>query len=153
MTDSRHFLLNALMICASFVLAAVSAAATQDTLVLSIDKAIPLALIINELVTNAMKHAFADGRTGEIRIGLQEYRDRSRPVPTDLGRAYTFELTVADNGVGLPAGFDAKNQKSLGLQLVGMLTQQLAGQFAMESTAGTAVHILFDQNEKTQEQS
>ncbi len=120
---------------------------------LSIDKAIPLALIINELVTNAMKHAFADGRTGEIRIGLQEYRDRSRPVPTDLGRVYTFELTVADNGVGLPAGFDAKNQKSLGLQLVGMLTQQLAGQFAMESTAGTAVHILFDQNEKTQEQS
>ena len=60
-----------------------------------------------------------------------------------------YELTVADDGVGLPAGFDAKNQKSLGLQLVTMLTRQLDGSLAIESKDGTSVHIVFSNNEKT----
>ena len=116
---------------------------------LVIDKAIPLALIINELVTNAMKHAFPDGRPGEIRISLQERRGTSpcrdtRCAPTDQDRrAPAYELTVADNGIGLPAGFDPKNQKSLGLQLVTMLTKQLDGTLAIESSGGTSVRITF----------
>ena len=136
---------------------------------LVIDKAIPLALIINELVTNAIKHAFPDGRSGEIRIALNECRDKACPrmgtrlVPTDnmgtarlvpaRGCAPTYELTVADNGAGLPAGFDPKNQKSLGLQLVDMLTKQLGGSLAIESSGGTAVHIKFSNNEKNEKQS
>ena len=125
---------------------------------LVIDKAIPLALIINELLTNTLKHAFPDGRQGEIRISLQERssvkfysttdnKDAAQPVP-ERGHA-TYELTVADDGVGLPADFDAKNQKSLGLQLVTMLTKQLDGTLAIESSGGTSVHIIFNNNEKT----
>ena len=144
---------------------------------LVIDKAIPLALIINELVTNAMKHAFADGQPGEIRISLQECRgvkfyataenmdtytssDKSRlvttenigTIPTDGENVPTYELTVADNGVGLPVGFDPKNQKSLGLQLVTMLVKQLGGQLAIESRGGTSVCIIFSSNEKNEKQ-
>ncbi|MCX6557409.1 MAG: PAS domain-containing protein [Candidatus Aminicenantes bacterium] len=138
---------------------------------LVIDKAIPLALIINELVTNAMKHAFPDGQPGEIRIALQERRGTARcaplkntdptpnegtvpgrgtarRAPTDEENAPTYELTVADNGVGLPAGFDPKNQKSLGLQLVTMLTRQLGGKLTIESKGGTSIAITFNRNEK-----
>ena len=120
---------------------------------LVIDKAIPLALIINELLTNAMKHAFPDGRPGEIHITLQKCRDKSQLVPTDPDRATVYELTVSDNGAGLPAGFDPKNQKSLGLQLVDMLTKQLGGSLAIESRGGTSVHIIFSNNEKSEKQS
>jgi PAS domain S-box-containing protein len=120
---------------------------------LSVDKAIPLALIINELVTNAMKHAFPNGRLGEIRIALNERRDTSRLVHTDTGHSLTYELTVADDGVGLPAGFDPESQKSLGLQLVSMLTKQLGGSLAIESKGGASVHISFANDEKIKTQS
>jgi PAS domain S-box-containing protein len=121
---------------------------------LAIDKAIPLALIINELLTNAMKHAFPEGRPGEIHITLHECRgtppcrDKSRRAPTDHGCAPTYELIVADNGAGLPAGFDPKNQKSLGLQLVAMLTQQLGGSFIAANEAGAVFRVSFDAHEK-----
>ncbi len=144
---------------------------------LAIDKAIPLALIINELVTNAIKHAFPHDRPGEISIALREYGDRSRPVTTDTTgmaanldrvltehiditpregtalRAPTHELTIADNGAGLPAGFDPKNQKSLGLQLVTMLVKQLDGTLAIGSSKGTAVTITFSYHEKSEKHS
>jgi PAS domain S-box-containing protein len=109
---------------------------------LVIDKAIPLALIINELLTNAMKHAFPDGRPGEIRISLQE--DGHDPA---------YELVVADNGAGMPSGFDPGSQKSLGLQLVAMLAKQLNGSLAFASSGGTSVHIKFSNNEKSEKQS
>jgi PAS domain S-box-containing protein len=132
---------------------------------LTIDKAIPLALVLNELVTNAMKHAFPEGRPGEIRISLHEYRGTARraplkntdptpqegtarPVP-ERGCAPTHELIVADNGVGLPAGFDLKTQKSLGLQLVAMLARQLDAALAFESAPGAIATIAFHCNEKS----
>jgi PAS domain S-box-containing protein len=125
---------------------------------LSIDKAIPLALIINELLTNALKHAFPDGRAGEIRITLREGRGKSRrapsantdptPVEDTVRSPHAYELIVTDDGVGLPAGFDLKNQKSLGLQLVAMLTQQLDGSFIAANEAGAVFRVSFDLHEK-----
>jgi two-component sensor histidine kinase len=121
---------------------------------LAIDKAIPLALIVNELVTNALKHAFPDGQPGEIRISLQERRctdprtGAARRAPTNQDCAPTYELTIVDNGIGLPAGFDLKNQKSLGLQLVTMLARQLDGKLTIESKGGTSFAITFNHNEK-----
>jgi PAS domain S-box-containing protein len=128
---------------------------------LAIDKAIPLALIVNELLTNALKHAFPDGRAGEIRISLQERRGVKSFAPTkdadtilpDRDSVPAFELIVADNGVGLPAGFDVKTQKSLGLQLVVMLTKQLDATLAIESKGGTSAHVIVTANEKNKTQS
>ncbi len=78
-------------------------------------QAIPCALIVNELLTNSLKHAFADGRSGEIRLVLKrETNERIR-------------LRVSDNGPGLPADFAARQSRSLGLQLVSDLARQLQG--------------------------
>lgn len=97
-----------------------------------IDKAIPCSLIINELVANSMEHAFPNGRTGEIEIGLKEENHR-------------VILTVKDNGVGLSNGMDPQTHtSSLGLQLINMLTDQLNGEIVFDNSGvGFAVTISF----------
>ncbi len=97
---------------------------------LDIDLAVPCGLIVNELVSNALKYAFPDGRAGEIRVGLA--RD---------GRNYI--LTVSDNGPGLPPDVDFRNTPSLGLQLVNMLAGQLEGTVELDSSKGTRFKITF----------
>ena len=135
------------------------------------DAAVPCGLILNELIANACKHAFPAGQPGEIRISLQERRgvkfyalpeesgtalrrDRSRPVPTnktgtarraptDGENAPTFALTIADNGVGLPAKVNWKNPDTVGLQLVKMLSQQLNGSITLDRSTGTVFSLQF----------
>ena len=91
----------------------------------------PCGLILNELVTNALKHAFPGDRPGCIRVTLE------RATPQSA------RLTVADDGVGLPATLDPRHTASLGLQLICLLTQQLHGTVNFERGPGTTVHILF----------
>jgi two-component sensor histidine kinase len=79
------------------------------------DVAVPLSLIVNELVTNALKYAFPAGTPGTIGISCQA---------TDEN---VFVLTVADDGVGLPPDFDLNRSESLGMRLVQGLTEQLSG--------------------------
>jgi len=79
---------------------------------LTLDQAIPCGLILNELVSNALKHGFPDGRAGTIRIGLRCQNDRVR-------------IELADDGVGMPQEQDPEAQGSLGLQLVHTLIDQL----------------------------
>jgi PAS domain S-box-containing protein len=81
-----------------------------------IDKAIPCGLIVNELVTNSLKHGFPEGVTGELWVRLQRSEDGT-----------TLALSVSDNGAGLPRDFDLRRQNSLGLQLVSDLARQLQG--------------------------
>jgi PAS domain S-box-containing protein len=95
-----------------------------------IERAIPCGLIVNELVTNAFKHAFPGARTGEIRIELRA---------CDGG----LELMVADNGAGLPAEFEIGKVRSLGLQLVPLLAEQLGGRFTIGSDAGVRFTLWF----------
>jgi two-component sensor histidine kinase/PAS domain-containing protein len=89
---------------------------------LGIDRAVPVGLILNELVTNALKYAFPDGRSGTIRIHFA----------ADNGSV--VRLTVSDDGVGLPADFDERMQTSLGMVLIQALTEQIDGTLAV--TAG-----------------
>jgi PAS domain S-box-containing protein len=98
---------------------------------MGIDRAIPYGLIINELVSNAIKHAFPNGRSGEIAISLR----------ADDGGGLT--LTVADNGVGLPPGLDFRNTETLGLQLLNLLTKQLRGELSILNDGGAAFIIRF----------
>ncbi len=99
---------------------------------LGIDQAIPCGLLVNELVSNCLKHAFPEGRTGEVRVELQ-------PVPDSPA----LRLRVADNGVGLPAGFDLKSLKSLGLELVSTLTRQLQGRLEIGPGPGAEFKVVF----------
>lgn len=96
---------------------------------IAVDRAIPWGLVINELVSNALKHAFPDNRSGEISICFR------------LDGDDWLILTVADTGVGMPPDLDFNNTGTLGLQLVNMLTLQLNGQISMEGATGTAITI------------
>ncbi len=102
-----------------------------ENIFLEIDVAVPCGLIINELVSNSLKYAFTAGTPGEIRIEV--YADNSR----DLA------LIVSDNGVGLPEGLDWQNLKSLGLQLVNNLVEQLGGTVKLNRNHGTEFRIIF----------
>ena len=99
---------------------------------LSIDKAIPCGLIINELVTNALKYAFPKRQQGEIAVGLRSHGGDE------------VMLRVADNGVGLPDDLDdLARAKSLGLKLVIALSDQLQGTVEVDRTRGTEFRIKF----------
>ena len=91
----------------------------------------PLGIIINELLTNIMKYAFINRKIGRIEITLTLEKKHVR-------------LTIQDNGVGLPAGFDIEQSKGFGLLLVKMLSQQLGGSFSMEKRKGTRCTLKFD---------
>ena len=98
---------------------------------IGVHTAIPCALIINELVTNALKHAFPGGRGGEVRIALH---------PAGDNRTH---LTIQDNGAGLPTAVDPHHTSSLGLQLVTSLTSQIRGTMEISREAGTRYTISF----------
>jgi two-component sensor histidine kinase/HAMP domain-containing protein len=102
-----------------------------DEVALNLDYAVPCGLILNELITNALKYAFPNGRKGVLHIELR----------TELNQ--TLHLRVADNGVGLPAGLDVFTSKSLGLQLVNSLVAQIGGTLAVESGEGAGFLVSF----------
>lgn len=97
---------------------------------LGIDISIPCGLILNELVANALKHAFPEGKEGEINIRMQS--EDSRVV-----------LTVQDNGIGFPESIDLTNLKSMGLKLVNILVRQMNGKIDMQVDSGTTWTITF----------
>ncbi len=95
-----------------------------DEIRLAIDAAIPCGLIINELVSNAYKHAFPDGRTGAVNVVLK------RRSPGFI------VMRVADTGRGIPLGLDLRRTESLGMQLVFTLAQQIQGEIEIKSSPG-----------------
>jgi two-component sensor histidine kinase len=102
-----------------------------DPIDLRLLQAVPAALILNELLTNAFKHAFPDGRSGEIRITFRE------PAPGVL------ELAVEDDGIGSEAVLVERKTKSLGLQIVRILTAQLGGSLKQDPGSGTRLVLRF----------
>lgn len=102
-----------------------------DATSLLLDQAVPCGLIINELVSNALKHAFPDERSGRIRVEAQIQPDRRLTV------------TVTDDGVGLPSTLHPRQTETLGFQLVFMLTEQLQGTVEITQENGTGFQISF----------
>jgi len=98
---------------------------------LGLNQAIPCGLILNELLTNSLKHAFPNERVGEILVKLS------------WGHGKPVKLTVGDDGVGLPTQFDWKESPSLGLRIMNILGRQLDGTVEREPGAGTVFSLAF----------
>jgi PAS domain S-box-containing protein len=102
-----------------------------DTIFLNLDTSIPCGLIINELVSNAFKYAFADGREGFISVKVKKLENNK------------IQMQVADNGTGMPTDIDFRNTESLGLQLVNILSEQINATLTLNQTNGTTFEIIF----------
>jgi PAS domain S-box-containing protein len=102
-----------------------------ESITFSINVALPCGLIVNELVTNSLKHAFPEDREGEVVVAL-----------VSTGEA-EFQLTVRDNGVGMPQHIDLQHPESLGLELVTDLAKQLNGTVEFTGGDGTEFHVRF----------
>ena len=116
----------------------VSLEVTGNEVFLDIDEAVPCGLIVNELLSNALKHAFPGDRGGRIRIHLDE---------NETG---WLLLSVADDGIGLPAQFDFGQTETLGLQLVQGLAQQIDGTISVRPRdSGTEFLVRFPARRRT----
>ena len=100
-------------------------------LLLPIDAALACGLVVNELISNALKHVFPGNGEGEIRIDL---------APAENGHAM---LSVSDNGVGIPETFDVAATATLGLQLVTLLADQLGGELTVQRSQPTRFALRF----------
>jgi len=101
-----------------------------EEVLLGIDEIIPFGLILNELISNTLKHAFGNTSSPAIRIGLRYAEERA-------------VLTVSDNGCGFPEGFDFHNSHTLGFQLVSTLSRQLRGEIALAGEGGAHITLTF----------
>jgi PAS domain S-box-containing protein len=101
-----------------------------EDIALGVDTAVPCGLIINELISNSLKHAFPAGTAGEILIDL-------------AANGSSYKLTLSDNGIGFPRDLDIERAKTLGLKLVRSLTEQLQGELTCTNGHGTKFEITF----------
>ncbi|AKB74168.1 sensory transduction histidine kinase [Methanosarcina lacustris Z-7289] len=125
-----------------------------EEIFLGMDTAIPLGIIINELVSNSLKHAFPSGRKGEVCIKLcrTEINSENKSISniinnigakSSVDKNIQYTLVVSDNGLGFPENVDFRNTSSLGLQLVNILVEQLEGAVELENSSGTQFKIWF----------
>lgn len=105
-----------------------------DEVFLNLDTSIPCGLIINELISNALKYAFVEGKPGNLSVSLKKL---------NKGK---LKLVISDDGKGFPKNIDWKNTESLGLQLVTTLAGQIKGEIEMETKKGTTFTIVFDES-------
>ena len=103
---------------------------TEDV-ALDIDTAIPLGLILNELISNSLKYAFPEGRKGKLMV--KSYLKDNR-----------YNLIVSDNGIGIPEELNYEKLNSLGLKLIYSLSEQIGAKVKLDTTNGTKFEITFD---------
>ncbi len=127
-------------VCASYAVGPDPVDVTIETeeIQLPVHRAIPCGLIVNELLSNAMKYAFVDGRKGHIQVGVARLKTG------------TLLLSCVDDGVGIPENFDWRNAPSTGLKIVQILTKQLNGELTLDrSQGGTRFELRFsDQGDR-----
>ncbi|KGO86659.1 hypothetical protein Q765_10630 [Flavobacterium rivuli WB 3.3-2 = DSM 21788] len=102
-----------------------------DEIFLDVERAAPIGLIINETVTNAIKHAFTDKHIGTVNVTFKR---------SGQGKLI---LTVADNGRGLPDGFDVNGFTSLGMNLIKGLAEEISGDLSIYNNNGTVIKLVF----------
>ncbi len=110
---------------------------TVENITIDIDTAVPVGLIINELITNAYKYAFQGKTEGIIRVGLQKPSEK------------TFYLQISDNGIGMDKNTNPVKKESFGLNIVRVLTRQLKGEISHINTDGTTYILKFTEVIKT----
>ncbi len=98
---------------------------------LDMDVSVPCGLIINELLSNALKHAFPGGRKGRVRLGLRRGEDNA------------LVLTVSDDGIGFPPDIDVRAPRTLGLRIVNILAAQIKGALSLQKEPGTMFTLTF----------
>jgi len=98
---------------------------------LDVSQAVPLGLILNEAITNSIKYAFPDGRNGVISISLSNTTSNH------------YLLSISDNGIGMPPGFNTKKTGSLGMSLMKGLSEDLDGNLSIENNDGTTIKVSF----------
>lgn len=103
---------------------------------LDVAQAVPLGLILNEAISNAIKYAFPGNRNGAVQITLQKLSGN------------TYQLSIGDNGIGLPANFDPDNTDSLGMSLMLGLSEQLEGTFHVNNDNGVKIKIIFNKHQQ-----
>ncbi|MDB6029491.1 MAG: Sensory transduction histidine kinase [Verrucomicrobiales bacterium] len=104
---------------------------TSDPILLNIDTGVPVGLILNELLSNAFKHAFPQDRSGDVHVVLENKKE--------LG----YRLIIKDDGIGLPTDFVLNSTNSLGLRLVKILTDQINATLEFESVSGAEFRLTF----------
>ena len=109
-----------------------------EALSLNLETAVPLGLILNELISNSLEHAFPNRQSGTIRVSLLSAKDN------------LMSLIVQDDGIGLPPNFDLQKSSTLGLRLIHILTEQLHARMEMHGNHGV-VFTMFFQELKTKE--
>ncbi len=121
----------------------------EEDIYFDMDIAVPLGLIVNEIVSNSLKYAFSGRDSGSIQIKLHREKDgKSASKISETKEACkqettNFILTVSDNGIGLPENFRIEDFKSLGLQLITILIDQLEGKLELKRENGTDFTIKF----------
>ena len=103
-----------------------------DRIEMNISHSIPLGLIMNEAITNAIKYAFPTHRDGNIKISLKQHEKNK------------LRLTISDDGIGLQKGFDLSQNNSFGLTLIQGLSEDIGGELSVKSDSGTTIAIEFD---------
>ena len=124
----------------------------EENTFINMDTAVPLGIIVNELVSNSLKHAFSGRDRGEIRIKLRrdengEFISREESK-SEVSKSTSFVLIVSDNGIGIPEDLNIEDLDSLGLQLVSSLIDQLDGELELKRNNGTEFVMKYKVTEK-----
>ena len=110
-----------------------------------LDRAVACGLIVNELISNSLEHAFVEQESGEVRLTLQDVPSTPEAAAGADGATYSVRLEVADDGCGFD--FEADHAHSMGLELVTMMVEQLGGRLTVENVAGSKFTIEFGAGE------
>ncbi len=123
----------------------------EENVFFDIDIAVPLGMIVNELVSNSLKYAFSGREMGEVQIKLSSEKTEDKLNDNEgklSGKSTEYTLIVSDDGVGIPEKIDFRSSDTLGLQLVNILVDQLDGEIELKRNKGTKFIIKFSTEEK-----